>query len=255
MPSSLISRSGTEGTTCYPLGEGPLAQYDLANVDCKKCGNTGQFWWRDPQEWITIHSQDCVCMPKRKIKRALKRSGLEDIIDNYTFEKYKANTPQAAKLLEMAKAFTREDSGWFFLSGHPGSGKSHLCTAITCALIDQGKTAHYMVWREEVNKLKFAKNDIDREENEKRKETLKNVQVLYIDDFFKGQVSAPEIQLAFEIINYRYNHRKQRTVISTELPMDSILRIDEALGRRIVERAGVYCLTSPNVDYSLRGKF
>ena len=193
-------------------------------------------------------------MSKRKIKGVLKRSGLEEIIDNYTFEKYKADTPQTARLLEMAKAFVREDSGWFFISGHPGSGKSHLCTAITCALIDQGNTAYYMVWREEVNKLKFARTDSDKEENEKRKETLLNVQVLYIDDFFKGQISAPEAQLAFEIINHRYNHRKRRTIISTEIPMDSILRIDEGLGRRIVERAGDYCLTSPNVDYSLKGK-
>ena len=252
MPSSLISRSGIDGTPVHPLGTGPLAQYDLANVDCPKCGNTGQFWWRDPKEWITIHCQDCVCMPKRKIKRTLKQSGLEEIIDNYTFEKYKADTAQTAKLLEMAKAFIKNESDWFFLSGKPGSGKTHLCTAITCALIDQGKTAYYMVWREEISKLKFARIDTDREENEKKKETLKNVQVLYIDDFFKGQISAPEVQLAFEIINYRYNHQKHRTIISTELPMDSILRIDEGLGRRIVERAGSFCLTSPNVDYSLK---
>ena len=235
------------------MGMGPLAQYDLANVDCDKCGNTGQIWWRDPEAWIVIHSRDCSCMAKRKIKRALKQSGLEEIIDNYTFEKYKTDTPQTAKLLELAKAYVQEDSGWFFISGHPGSGKSHLCTAITCALIDQGNTAYYMVWREEVNKLKFSRTDSDKEANEKRKETLMNVQVLYIDDFFKGQISAPEAQLAFEIINHRYNHRKRRTIISTELPLDSILRIDEALGRRIVERSGTYCLTSPNMDYSLKG--
>ena len=73
---------------------------------------------------------------------------------------------------------------------------------------------------------------------------LKTVEVLYIDDLFKtgkdlnGKIQRPttaDINLAFEIINYRYNNKNLVTIISSERNITEIMDIDEAVGGRIFE--------------------
>ena len=73
-------------------------------------------------------------------------------------------------------------------------------------------------------------------------------QVLYIDDLFKigkgqdGRKQRPtsaDVNLAFEILNYRYNKPTCITIISSELYAEDILDIDEAIGSRIYERAKI----------------
>ena len=72
---------------------------------------------------------------------------------------------------------------------------------------------------------------------------LKDVDVLYIDDFFKTEQgkmpTSADIMLAFEIINERYNAEKSM-IISSELYSSEVLEIDEATGSRIYEMAGEY---------------
>ena len=77
---------------------------------------------------------------------------------------------------------------------------------------------------------------------------LKTVPVLYIDDFFRtgndeaGRKKAPtqgDINVAFELINYRYNNNLV-TILSSELTVDQILFFDEAVGSRIYQRTKEY---------------
>ena len=165
-----------------------MAEYDLDNVDCPICGNTGQIWWRDPEAWVVIHSRDCKCMAKRKALRNMKKSGLGDILETYTLEKYNTDSPENARLLTAAKEYLKAGTGWFFISGRPGSGKTHLCTGICNELLNDGVKVLYMVWREEAVKLKYAVNDKKDNYYERRMKELKEVPVLYIDDLLKGSM-------------------------------------------------------------------
>ena len=79
-----------------------------------------------------------------------------------------------------------------------------------------------MLWRDIAVKLKSVVNDFN--EYERLISPLKNADVLYIDDFFKtgkdrvGNTMRPteaDCNLAFEIINYRYNQRGINAIIST----------------------------------------
>lgn len=59
--------------------------------------------------------------------------------------------------------------------------------------------------------------------------------MLYIDDLFKqSSVSDADVKLAFEIIDYRARNNLI-TVISSELDVNDLIEIDEALGGRIVQ--------------------
>ena len=135
------------------------------------------------------------------------------------------------------------------MSGIPGSGKSHLCTALAVEFINRGSDVYYMRWREESVRLKKAISE-DSDAYEERMSKLKQAEVLYIDDFLKGSVSDADIKLAFELLDYRYGQKNSRTILSTEYPMPALRKIDDAIARRIFERAKGYCCASPDRNYS-----
>ena len=72
----------------------------------------------------------------------------------------------------------------------------------------------------------------------------KNAKVLYIDDFLKvkkGEEPTPaDINLAFEILNYRLLDPDKITVISSEKTLLDLLNYDEATMSRIFKAAGRY---------------
>ena len=174
-----------------------------------------------------------------------------DMLENYTFEKYE--TPEEWQEIAKKKAinFVTNGSGkWFMISGTPGTGKTHICTAIAGELINAGKEVKYMLWRSEAPRLKAYINE--RDTYEKEMDFLRKVDVLYIDDFFKGTISEADINLAFELLNNRYNSRKLITIISSEKTVEQILDVDEALGSRIYERSKGYCLKMPSKNWRLR---
>lgn len=195
---------------------------------------------------IEISVSECECAVKRRNALRIKRSGLADVMSRYTFEAYKTPDKQTAAIKAAALRYVAESRGeWFVIVGRPGSGKTHVCTAIVGKLIEGGKNCKYMLWRDEVRELKALVND--NSAYRERMNLLKNVDVLYIDDFLKGgAVSGGDLNVAFELLNARYNARK-RTIISGERTIGAIMDIDEAIGSRIYERSkNGYCFeTSP----------
>lgn len=195
---------------------------------------------------IEISVSECECVIKRRNALRIKRSGLADVMSRYTFEAYKTPDKQTAAIKAAALRYVAESRGeWFVIVGRPGSGKTHVCTAIVGKLIEGGKNCKYMLWRDEVRELKALVND--NPAYRERMNLLKNVDVLYIDDFLKGRaVSDGDLNVAFELLNARYNARK-RTIISGERTIGAIMDIDEAIGSRIYERSkNGYCFeTTP----------
>ena len=225
----------------------PLAEYGLDGVDCPICGNTGQIFYKKDG---CDYARECECMSKRRSIRDLNQSGLKNLAELYPFEKYIPDNHLAARLLEKAKEYVEDKPKWFFVSGRPGSGKTHICTAICLELMNRGERAIYMLWRDESVQLKSAVAG-DPEYYKKRTDQLKNAPVLYIDDLFKGGANAADIRLAFELLNYRYNQPQLRTIISTELDFKDLRKIDEAFAGRIYERCEGYCRRSPDRNYRL----
>lgn len=210
---------------------------------CDKCKNKGMIYYADG---IYTKGERCECWTARTSIRRMKASGLEDVISKYTFAKYKAEEEWQKKVKAAAKSFlVDEQAKWFFMGGASGSGKSHICTAI-CRELLKNKAVHYMMWEEEANELKACK--MDAETYQPRMNRLKEVDVLYIDDFFSrhrdGELvkpTDPDIKLAREIMNHRYVNGKI-TIISSEWYSMEIFDLDDALGGRIIEMCGKYCL-------------
>lgn len=86
---------------------------------------------------------------------------------------------------------------------------------------------------------------------------MQQVEVLFIDDMFKGRKEPTPFQLEqlFSIVNYRYLNNKPM-LISSERDIDQMCEIDEAIGSRIYEMCQDYTVllkgNSKELNYRLR---
>lgn len=217
----------------------------LQGLDCPECRNKGIVYL--VQDSCIVH-RECECMGIRGDLRRMAHSGLQNLVEQYTFDRFVDREPFQKKLKAGALDFLRNhDRQWFFVGGQVGAGKTHLCTAIAVEFLKRGMGVRYMMWCDDAAKLKAVANDLA--EYERRIQPLKTVPVLYIDDFFKtslddrGQKKSPtqaDIRLAFELLNYRYNNNCT-TILSSEWTVDEILNCDEAVGSRIYQRTKEHC--------------
>ena len=217
---------------------------------CELCRDTGQIVSRIPNDPLGIRVKECSCAIERRNRARIERSGLADVVNRYTFESYQVLDSQHKAIKDAAMRYAKQaQNEWFVIIGRPGSGKTHICTAIVSRLMERGLNCKYMLWRDEVRELKSLVND-DAAYKQKMDE-LKNVAVLYIDDFFKGNVTEGDKNVAFELLNSRYNQRL-RTIISGERSIEQLMEVDEAVGSRIYERSkSGYCLASPGNNWRL----
>jgi len=212
----------------------------LKGKDCRTCKNKGYIMILD-EGYKAL--KPCECQRQRQNKVNVQQSGMQKMIQDYTFETFEGKTMWQRIIKESAQAFVSDKAYWFFIGGQVGAGKTHICTAIVNELLKQGKQALYMLWREEVVKLKSFV--ADGKEYMKVIEPFKTKEVLYIDDLFKTErgssPSATDITIAFEILNARYQDKDLITIISSEKVIKELMVIDEAIASRIFEKTKGYC--------------
>jgi DNA replication protein DnaC len=240
----------------------PGNRHEEDGYNCKICKNKGNIAKLvDLGNGSYTHCfADCQCVETRNSIMRMKRSGLKDIIKDYTFDKFEDTEPWQKTLKTAAMEYAKHPEGWLFFGGQSGCGKTHLCTATCREFLLKGKCVQYMLWRDDVTRLKAAVTDS--EEYTKLIDRYKTADVLYIDDLFKTGRAADntmpkptpaDINYAFEIINYRYNNPALLTIISSEMSIDELLDVDEAIGGRIYERATAFTIgKSREKNYRLK---
>ena len=229
----------------------------LIGYDCPQCLNRGNI--AIPKEDGNVTFQECSCMKIRRCVQKMEASGLREVIERYTFDAYQDKESWQTSIKRGAVDYANKVDGWLLFCGQSGSGKTHLCTAVCRHLLLAGEEVRYMPWRQDIRELKAM-------ESTNQIEALKKLQtapILFIDDLFKtGRAAdgscnptAADINLAFDIINYRYTKRLT-TIISTERSPAELVDLDEAVGGRIVEmsQGHTYCIEKkPGRNYRLRG--
>lgn len=229
----------------------------LDGYNCPICKNRGYI--AKAREYAGIwqkYAVECRCKKIRHTVRLMKSSGLEDLIKGHKLEDYKAEEDWQKEILRKAKDFAKNPCGWFYIGGQPGSGKTHICTGIARELLLKNVPTFYMLWRDWVSKIKSSWGSSERETADYTR--LKSIRCLYIDDFLKtprsGELSAWELETAFELINSRYNQKDSITIISSEKSIMDLVRLDEATASRIAEKSK-YILgvkSDPQKNYRLK---
>jgi DNA replication protein DnaC len=210
---------------------------------CLKClDNEGYIATReDGSEYYKV----CECAGKNKIDRAMNSSKItwefqKKNFDNFSLEDIPSVVRGAYQCAQQyVNQFdeiknTRKNS--IALLGNPGCGKTHLMMAIANELMNRSVKVLYFPWVEGFNEIKDDLSQI-----EDRITKMQKVDVLFIDDMWKGRKdpTAFQIEQAFAIINHRYMEHKP-TLISSERTIDQMCDFDEAIGSRINEMCKDY---------------
>ncbi len=206
-------------------------------VHCDKCNNSGfEMVEQDGRKMLA----KCVCDAKRHLLIELSKYGAADAISRFRFDNFEAVEDFQKGMLQLCRDFiAQEENPFLYISGQTGTGKTHLGTAVCGHFIAGGKNTLYNTFKQLMGEMKSAVND-----DEAYRDVLNrygNASVLYIDDFMKFPPTEADIKHAFELINRRVLKRGT-TVFTSEKPLEEIIKIDEALGGRIKQLCGRFCL-------------
>jgi len=184
----------------------------------------------------------------------MRNSGLAEALDTQTFETFVAETDLQRRIKDLGQRYLADLLGWndnprkpwLYIGGNPGSGKTHICTAICGELLKRGIPVRYMQWVDAARELKASVNDDDFGD---LIEKYVSVPVLYIDDLLKQKYTESptfteaDVKIAFSILNARYLQNKA-TIISSEWDLvNQLLPADEGAFSRVYERCRDYRLT------------
>lgn len=209
---------------------------------CPICGGKGVIISRSSMYQDTVVFCKCTEMDKTRI--LWKNSGIETEKNRLTFSRYNPynNATESAKeaAISYFKKFkdlrTGRKNSIAFL-GQVGSGKSHLSVSIGLNLLAKGIHVIYMSYKDEILKLK--QNILDEEFYASSLRRYRLAEVLIIDDLFKGKINDSDINIMFEIVNYRYMNNLP-IIVSSEFTAERLLYFDEGIGSRIIEMCKDY---------------
>lgn len=210
---------------------------NLKGFECDKCLNRG-FITHYHKESDTSYIVHCECMKVRKAMKNAELSGMGELL-TYKLRDFKVTEPFQEVMRDITKGYIlNAENEWFLALGQSGIGKSMICASICNQRLKEYHQVKYMIWNEFVDRLKRMKYDLDRDEyfNEYAKS-----EILYIDDLFKVKVTDSDVNIAFQLINERYNTNSV-TIISSELLLNDLRDIDEAIAGRMKEKAKSYCI-------------
>lgn len=226
------------------------------NCYCGICGDTGirHFLFYENGRYYN-QSSICKCNDAAAVKQAIMASGLANEVSSKNFKNFETTEDYQKVIKNIAKEYlgeiVRNKKTWFYIGGQTGAGKSHICIAIANRFFQNNCKLQYVRW---IYELRSIKSDMN---NTERISKMKNAEVLYIDDLFKGGATNYEISLAFEVINYR-DCNKLITIISSELLPEDLKEVDNAIYGRIVANTGdkyiVRVSRDENKNYRLKGK-
>lgn len=213
------------------------------------------------QEFIYIPetntAKECSCKQVNLYRRLYEKSGISKLFLSKSFNNFhtrgKKEIDNAKKISEnYVKTFTGVES--IALLGESGSGKTHLCIAISNELLKQNIGVLYMQYREFITNLKqqyVAKNNDGESIYQKEIQKLKTAPVLYIDDLFKGKINETDVNIMFELINHRYINN-QPVIVSSEMSCEQLIQVDKAVGGRLIEMCKGYIVEFDGISLNYR---
>jgi len=214
----------------------------VSSYKCDKCRDTG--WILTPQEDSAPLADSCECRELEKVKNQWIAAGINPEQSTQTFSNFQPwNDPsQRAKdtTISYYKDFdniNKNRKNSILLCGQVGSGKTHLAVALALNFMKKKIKVVYMPYRDVITKIK--QNMLDDEYYKKQISKYQTCEVLLMDDLFKGKINETDINIVFEILNYRYLNYLP-IIVSTEFTVERLLSFDEAIGSRIYEMCKDY---------------
>lgn len=186
------------------------------------------------------HFRQCMCVEKKRRQRMFKSSQIPEKYQSVGFKGFVVDgRPACIKdardtALDYYQSFGRIRStadNSLLIVGAPDTGKTHLLMAVANGLMRQDVSVLYFPWVEGMNELKENLDEVG-----ERTSIMKTVDLLYIDDLYKGRRKPTDFakEQIYGVINFRYNNRLPM-LVSSEYSPDELFEIDTGIARRVYE--------------------
>ena len=184
-----------------------------------------------------------------KLKELLGYTAIPERFVGRTLDNYQATTPEQARALKVCRYYAQTFSDsmlprgmGIIMSGKPGTGKSHLATAILQALLP-GHVGVYTTFMGMMNMIRSTYDAGSQITERKVLEKLSKVSLLVIDEIGVQRGTEDEHLQLFGIIDARYS-AKLPTIILTNQDRDGLAKfVGDRLYDRLME-------TSRWIDFS-----
>jgi len=189
----------------------------------------------------------CICTVQENQNNIIKflwgNSGLTQLENNPTFDTFDFKKSVDSKL-----AFDNVYSwgfvetlakNWLLLTGNYGLGKTHLCKAITVALVSHKLGCTYLNANEFIEECKSSFNVQGKYDNYIRR--IKASERLIIDDLGQEYATDWTRQVFYDLIDYRYS-RDLPTIFTTNKARE---QLEHSLGGATVDR--IYDMNKTNL--------
>lgn len=151
-----------------------------------------------------------------------------------TFATFNPNALGASEAYNAARKFADDPDGaqnrWLVLMGAPGTGKTHLAAAIANHRLAVGSSVFFAVVPDLLDHLRSAFAPSSEVPYNEMFETIREVELLVLDDLGAQNSTAWATEKLFQLINHRYNYRMP-TVITTNV--QAFQRLDERIASRL----------------------
>lgn len=218
---------------------------------CSKCKDM-TFILND--DWGAV---ECECRQLRISENILKHSGISEEFKQKRFSNFRFHEngqalkgfKSACEYVEKFQEIKEKRNNSILFMGCVGGGKTHLSLAIANELMEKSIGVVYMPYRDSITSIKQSM--LDKENYNNALDRFKNAKVLLIDDLWKGRITESDINIMFEIINYRYM-KNLPVIVSTEKKPKDFKDVDNGVCSRIIEMAESFLVYFSDDDLNYR---
>jgi len=213
--------------------EDALHQSQPGDPNCKICGGLGYVRQDLPVGHPDFGKmQICVCRQlnvERAARERLFRLSNLEALESMTFDTFKPQgrmglADQHIRSLEYALSqaanYAQSLSGWLFLTGSYGCGKTHLAAAVANFAVGLGVPTLFLTVPDLLDWLRFSYDapDVNFEE---RFEEIRHIRLLVLDDLGTQNATAWAQEKLYQIVNHRYVN-KLPTVVTSNQSLEEI---------------------------------
>lgn len=193
-------------------------------TECATCGDSG--WLRvdvsvGHRDFGTmVKCTDCGVIDKMLAVKRRRNAAIPYEMQSLSFSTFRAYTPLLADVLALMHAFVADPTGFIYLYGAPGNGKTHLAGAAAMRLVDTGHTTRFYRMVDLARVLRDASvSDPGMLTSLMRQ--IENVEILILDDFPPEHITPFLYEQIYAMLDYRYI-TGAATIITSNLPIESL---------------------------------